>query len=82
MSCLEGYGLGYKTPLTVNDPGTRDRFILASEPMFDGCSEEMLWPGTLNSPRELARVAPKAVEETLGTEVEVREGVICSVGFC
>lgn len=34
--------------------------ILASGPMFDGCSEEMLWPGSLNSPSELGRAAPKA----------------------
>lgn len=53
-------------------------FILASGGMFDGCSEEMLWSGTLNSPRELGRAAPKAVEETVSTKVEVEKGVMLS----
>lgn len=40
-------------------------FILASGPMFDGSSEVMLWPGTLNSPSEPGGAVPEAVEEAL-----------------
>lgn len=47
-------------------------FILASGPML---SVDVMVRHSY-SPRELGRAAPKAVKETLGTEVEVKEGVM------
>lgn len=75
------HGLGCKAPLRVNGPGTRSMFILASWPMFDGCSEVMLWPGTLSSPREPGGASLKAVEQASGREAEVKDGLF-TVGLC
>lgn len=72
------YGLRCKSPLRVNDPGTRGMFTLASGPMFDGSSEVMLWPGTPNSPREPGGAAQKLWTRSW-TEMEAKEWVIHTV---
>lgn len=40
------------------------------------CSQLMLWSGTLTVPESWVELPPKAVKEVLGTQVEVKEGVM------